>query len=59
MKSREELQQSLEQIIKSIDKLFDKMTIAMSNGNNYEEQECEETISYLEQKKEVLEWVLN
>lgn len=52
MKSREQLQESLQQIINNI------MSIAMSNGNGYEEQECEEMIDYLEQKKEVLEWVL-
>lgn len=59
MKSREQLQESLQQIINNIDSYFDKMSIAMSNGNNYEEQECEEMIDYLEQRKEVLEWVLN
>jgi hypothetical protein len=59
MKTKEQLQQSLEQIKNNIDKLFDKMSIAMSRGNDYEEQECEEMIDYLEQKKEVLEWVLN
>lgn len=58
MKSREQLQESLQQIINNIDNYFDKMSIAMSNGNGYEEQECEEMIDYLEQKKEVLEWVL-
>ncbi len=33
MKSREQLQESLQQIINNIDNYFDKMSIAMSNGN--------------------------
>jgi predicted aldo/keto reductase-like oxidoreductase len=59
MKSKEQLQNTLNEIIKNLDNYFDKMSIAMGNGNEYEESKCEEMIDYLEQRKEVLEWVLN
>jgi len=59
MKSKLQLEQSLSKIITKIGMYFDKSSIAMANGNNYEEDECEEMIKVLEDKKDFIEWVLN
>ncbi len=59
MKTKEQLQESYNEIINKIEVHFNRMVNAMCNGNNYEEQMCNEEIRHLENRKEVLEWVLN
>lgn len=59
MKSPDFLKRELNNIIEIIDSLFDKQIDAMCDGNSFKEQQYNEEISYLENKKEILEWVLN
>lgn len=46
-------------IIKTINKNFDKLSSAMADGKSANEKRYREQIQELERKREVLEWVLN
>ncbi|MBL4951120.1 hypothetical protein JK635_02545 [Neobacillus sp. YIM B02564] len=59
MKSPSVLQDELNKIIKYIDMYSERVVEAMCNGNGFDEERYEQEIGYLENKKELLEWVLN
>lgn len=59
MKTKQQLIDSYNEIINKINEYGDRLVDAMCDGNRYEEQMCNEEISVLEQRKDVLEWVLN
>ena len=58
MKSKEQLYKSFNEIVNSINTYSDRLVEAMCNGDYSEECLCNEEIMYLENKKDVLEWVL-
>jgi hypothetical protein len=59
MKSQQQLQEQLNNIIKIIDKKFSSLSSAMADGKRASEKRYREEIRELERKREVLEWVLN
>jgi phage host-nuclease inhibitor protein Gam len=59
MKSQKQLQEQLNNIIKSIDRKFSSLSSAMADGKRSSEKRYREQIQELERKREVLEWVLN
>lgn len=59
MKSREQLQQFYNELVNKINDYCDKMVDAMCDGEDAKERQYNEEISLLEQKKDMLEWVLN
>ena len=59
MKTKEQLEQSYNEIINKINEYCDKLVDAMCNGEVFKERQYNEEIILLEQKKDMLEWVLN
>jgi hypothetical protein len=59
MKSKEQLQQSLNEILINIESHYDGLVDAMCNGEEYIEKQYNEEIQMLEYRKGILEWVLN
>jgi transcription elongation factor Elf1 len=59
MKSRKQLQETLNTIIQSINVYSDKLVDAMCDGKDYEEQMYNREIETHEDHKGFLEWVLN
>lgn len=59
MKTQQQLEQSLNNIINKINIYFDKSAEAMASRDDYKEDEYEERIRILEDKKDFIEWVLN
>ena len=59
MKSKNQLQSTLNETIKNLNKFNDLIVDAMCDGNTFKERKYQEDIINLEYKKSILEWVLN
>lgn len=55
MKTKEQLDQSYNEIINKINEYCDKLIDAMCNGEVFKERQYNEEITLLEQKKDMLE----